>query len=169
MQDLLNTLDIEMSRDSISTPDGLARFAAEHALALSFDPDDLERCRVFREALRHMCSAHAGIDASARTVALLNEQLAQAPLIVRTNCQGAVEFEPQAGLTGASGLLAAVAAQITQARVAGTWERLKACEAQNCRWVYYDRSSAGHSRWCTMKICGSRAKMRAYRDRTQPA
>ncbi|MEU6854644.1 CGNR zinc finger domain-containing protein, partial [Actinacidiphila alni] len=29
------------------------------------------------------------------------------------------------------------------------------------------RSPSGRSRWCTMAICGSRAKMRAYRSRTR--
>ncbi|MFC7546452.1 CGNR zinc finger domain-containing protein [Plantactinospora sp. GCM10030261] len=41
--------------------------------------------------------------------------------------------------------------------------RLKSCAAHPCRWAYYDHSPAGRSRWCTMSICGSRAKMRAFR------
>ncbi|MFE7121750.1 CGNR zinc finger domain-containing protein, partial [Streptomyces sp. NPDC057654] len=32
-----------------------------------------------------------------------------------------------------------------------------------CQWVFYDRSPAGRGRWCSMAVCGSRAKMRAYR------
>ncbi|WP_251499189.1 CGNR zinc finger domain-containing protein, partial [Actinacidiphila cocklensis] len=60
-------------------------------------------------------------------------------------------------------LTAAVAAAIVRATADGTWPRLKACAADTCRWVYYDRSPAGRSRWCTMAICGSRAKMRTYR------
>ncbi|MGW0547614.1 CGNR zinc finger domain-containing protein [Streptomyces altiplanensis] len=45
----------------------------------------------------------------------------------------------------------------------GAWPRLKACEAQDCRWAYYDRSPAGRSRWCSTAVCGSRAKTRGYR------
>jgi predicted RNA-binding Zn ribbon-like protein len=38
--------------------------------------------------------------------------------------------------------------------------------ADTCRWVYYDRSPAGRSRWCTMSLCGARNKMRKYRARS---
>ncbi|NED72902.1 CGNR zinc finger domain-containing protein, partial [Streptomyces sp. SID9944] len=51
------------------------------------------------------------------------------------------------------------------ALVAGTWTRLKACEAADCHWAYYDRSPAGRGRWCSMRVCGARAKMRRYRAR----
>ncbi|HCA85446.1 MAG TPA: hypothetical protein DEQ61_08115, partial [Streptomyces sp.] len=66
---------------------------------------------------------------------------------------------------GAAAFTARVAAAIAAATADGSWLRLKACEADNCRWAYYDRSPAGRSRWCTMQVCGSRAKMRAYRRR----
>ncbi|MEU4292611.1 CGNR zinc finger domain-containing protein [Kribbella sp. NPDC026596] len=62
-------------------------------------------------------------------------------------------------------LVARLAAVISASVVAGNWPRLKACAADTCRWVYYDRSPAGRSRWCTMSLCGSRNKMRKYRAR----
>jgi predicted RNA-binding Zn ribbon-like protein len=49
----------------------------------------------------------------------------------------------------------------------GTWTRLKACAADDCQWAFYDRSPTRNGRWCTMSICGSRAKSRAYRRRAQ--
>ena len=60
-------------------------------------------------------------------------------------------------------LPARVAAAVAEALVAGTWTRLKACEAADCHWAYYDRSPAGRGRWCSMQVCGARAKMRRYR------
>lgn len=60
-------------------------------------------------------------------------------------------------------LVSRVAAAIAQAHADGTWPRLKACEAPDCHWVYYDRSPAGRGRWCSMAVCGARAKMRRYR------
>ncbi|WP_199853793.1 CGNR zinc finger domain-containing protein [Plantactinospora sp. BB1] len=39
--------------------------------------------------------------------------------------------------------------------------------AHGCRWLHYDRSPAGRSRWCTMGICGSRATMRVHRQRAR--
>ncbi|MCZ4636532.1 CGNR zinc finger domain-containing protein, partial [Streptomyces rubrogriseus] len=64
---------------------------------------------------------------------------------------------------GEGSLTARVAAAVAQALVAGTWSRLKACEAADCHWAYYDRSPAGRGRWCSMQVCGARAKMRRYR------
>ncbi|MGW3160615.1 CGNR zinc finger domain-containing protein [Streptomyces sp. NPDC001089] len=60
-------------------------------------------------------------------------------------------------------LVSRVAAAIAQSLVDGTWTRLKACEAPTCHWAYYDRSPAGRGRWCSMSVCGARAKMRRYR------
>lgn len=62
-----------------------------------------------------------------------------------------------------AGLTARVAAAIAAAAADGTWARLKACEAEDCQWAYYDRSPAGRRRWCSMSVCGARAKMRTYR------
>ena len=52
-----------------------------------------------------------------------------------------------------------------EAATAGTWARLKCCPGRRCGWAFYDRSASSRSRWCSMQICGARAKMRAYRDR----
>ncbi|MYZ40224.1 CGNR zinc finger domain-containing protein, partial [Streptomyces sp. SID4917] len=66
-------------------------------------------------------------------------------------------------------LASRVAEAIATAVAEGTWLRLKACEAEDCQWVYYDRSPAGRGRWCSMSVCGARAKMRTYRARRAPA
>jgi predicted RNA-binding Zn ribbon-like protein len=54
---------------------------------------------------------------------------------------------------------------VAAADAAGTWSRLKACSASDCRWVFYDRSPTRSGCWCSMRICGSRSKSRAYRRR----
>jgi predicted RNA-binding Zn ribbon-like protein len=119
------------------------------------------------EALRDVCAAHAGSSASRASVSALNGLLARAPLVVVAGREGEAAFAPAPGTKGGDAVLAAVAAGIAEGVARGTWPRLKACEADGCRWVYFDRSPAGLSRWCTMKICGSRAKARAFRRRTQ--
>jgi predicted RNA-binding Zn ribbon-like protein len=52
------------------------------------------------------------------------------------------------------------------AATAGTWTRLKVCSADDCQWAFYDRSPTHSGCWCSMQICGSRAKSRAYRGRS---
>jgi predicted RNA-binding Zn ribbon-like protein len=45
----------------------------------------------------------------------------------------------------------------------GSWGRLKAC--RNCRWSFYDGSPNRSATWCSMQLCGNRAKTRTYRTR----
>ena len=58
-----------------------------------------------------------------------------------------------------------VLAAAVRLAVAGEWERVKICPADHCRWAFYDRSR-NHSRtWCSMEMCGNRAKAREWRRR----
>ena len=44
-------------------------------------------------------------------------------------------------------------------------DQIRECGEPTCRWLFLD-SSKNHSRqWCSMKICGNRAKIRRFRDR----
>ena len=52
-----------------------------------------------------------------------------------------------------------------EAATTGTWDRLKVCSAADCQWAFYDRSPTRTGCWCSMRVCGSRAKSRAYRRR----
>ena len=61
-------------------------------------------------------------------------------------------------------MLAIVAA----AQAEGTWERLKSCPASDCRWAFYDKSRNRSAVWCNMAVCGNRAKVRSYRERSAP-
>ena len=47
----------------------------------------------------------------------------------------------------------------------GTWSRLKACREPTCEWAFYDYTKNRSGAWCTMDVCGNRAKARAYRER----
>jgi predicted RNA-binding Zn ribbon-like protein len=164
-QDLANTIDIDMDRDTLTSAAEGAAFARAHGLSDVFSRRDLERLRDFRELLRDVCSAHAGFDPSEQTITRFNEVMQTAPLVITASPDGSASYAPAPDLTGVHALLGEIAAGIARAIADGSWIRLKACEADTCRWVYYDRSPAGRSRWCTMKICGSRAKVRAYRAR----
>jgi predicted RNA-binding Zn ribbon-like protein len=43
--------------------------------------------------------------------------------------------------------------------------RVKACEGDNCTLTFADRTRRRTRRWCSMAICGNRAKQAAHRDR----
>ena len=63
-------------------------------------------------------------------------------------------------------MLARLLAIIARAEADGTWARMKACPADNCREAFYDHSRNRSRTWCEMSICGNRAKARTYRRRT---
>ncbi|TCO18536.1 putative RNA-binding Zn ribbon-like protein [Kribbella steppae] len=167
VQDLVNTVDLEMERDALTEPAELSTFCAAHGLPdLRFDQADLAEVLTLREAVRDVCQAHAGVDVPAESLAALDRLLAEAPLRLALSTDGGVTIHPADGLRNVPALVARIAADVAAATQAGTWPRLKACAADTCRWVYYDRSPAGRSRWCTMSLCGSRNKMRKYRARS---
>ncbi|MFI1167171.1 CGNR zinc finger domain-containing protein [Streptomyces sp. NPDC020801] len=151
VESLVNTLDLETRADSLGTADGRARFGITEA--------ELPQARELRESLRATLLAHAGHPPH-RAVTPLGDLLAGAPLLVAVDeADGSATLAP----ADTGPLLSRVAAAVARALVEGTWTRLKACEAVTCHWAYYDRSPAGRGRWCSMQVCGARAKMRRYR------
>ncbi|MEV7710307.1 CGNR zinc finger domain-containing protein [Streptomyces sp. NPDC088270] len=149
---LVNTLDVETGADTLDTADGRAAFGLTEP--------EVPDARELREALRTACLAHAGHRPPDGAASPLDRLLAGAALRVTVDAAGTAALRPA---TEPAGLTARVAAAIATAAADGTWTRLKACEAEDCRWAYYDRSPAGRRRWCSMAVCGARAKMRTYR------
>ncbi|MHB8244304.1 MAG: CGNR zinc finger domain-containing protein [Acidimicrobiales bacterium] len=66
---------------------------------------------------------------------------------------------------GVSGALAALVAIVHGAMADGTWVRLKVCQSDRCRFAFYDSSRNRSGTWCSMQVCGNRAKVRTYRQR----
>ncbi|GIH23832.1 hypothetical protein Aph01nite_21420 [Acrocarpospora phusangensis] len=75
---------------------------------------------------------------------------------------GRLGFRPV--LSDIRGALAVILASVAGAVADGSWQRLKACHEPRCEWIFYDRSRNRGSRWCSMAVCGTRAKMRVYRE-----
>jgi len=46
-----------------------------------------------------------------------------------------------------------------------TAERVRACDADTCRWLFLDTSRNHTRRWCDMKVCGNRMKARRFQAR----
>ena len=43
--------------------------------------------------------------------------------------------------------------------------RIRVCAAADCGLLYVDQSRTGNRQWCSMQRCGTRAKVRAHRER----
>ena len=51
----------------------------------------------------------------------------------------------------------------------GETVRVHECEAQDCTWLFLDRSRGGRRRWCDMSSCGNREKARRHYRRRKAA
>jgi len=49
------------------------------------------------------------------------------------------------------------------------FSHVKACEGPTCTLLFFDRTHGGAKRWCSMSICGNRAKQAAHRKRERRA
>lgn len=47
--------------------------------------------------------------------------------------------------------------------------RLKICENDNCRWLFYDESKSHTRRYCSDSSCGNLLKVRRFRERQKEA
>jgi len=163
LERFVNTADLESGEDALGDPAKLAAWLDEAGLApegAAFAEPDRERLIAVREALRALLLANHGGDPAPEAIAALDRA---ATLTVTFDAQGAARLTPACG--GIDSVLTALLGIVARSQAEGTWPRLKACPADACGWAFYDRSR-NHSRtWCTMSVCGNRAKARSYRAR----
>lgn len=178
----VNTRDIESGTDDLDSPAALLRWLRESGLGRP-EPDDaaggtaaaavtaadLRRAVALREALRALLRSHVqspgqrGAAAPGAAPAELRAIAATIPVRIDVRDDGQIALAPAgSGVAAALGRILLIAAD---AASTGTWPRLKTCTAGDCQWAFYDRSPARSGCWCSMRVCGSRAKSRAYRRR----
>jgi predicted RNA-binding Zn ribbon-like protein len=166
VQDFVNTEIPDWHRDDISTPEELTAWLRARGLVGSeheVDGDAFVAARALRAALRELALANTVGEqlASDRSVAV-DAALSAFSLVLRATDDG-VRLAPAGN--GAMRGLAAIVAVVAEARAGGAWERLKACRQETCGWLFYDTSRNRSSNWCSMQVCGSREKSKAYRHR----
>jgi predicted RNA-binding Zn ribbon-like protein len=164
----VNTLDLETNEDKLADPAATAAWLSERGLLPGDEPlsdADAGQARSMREALRKLLLAHNGAPIDPAAVDAVNAAAKSAELVVRFDEHGAAALTPvRPGIDGALGRMLAI---VFRSMAEGTWERLKACPAEDCEWAFYDWSKNRSGTWCDMDVCGNRAKARAYRQRRQ--
>ncbi len=166
MQDFVNTEIPEWHRDDVGTPQALAAWLQERGLAGEHDEVDGDlfvAARALRAALRELALANTlGAPPAPARRRAIEQALQGFPLQVRLR-DGRPRLAPVA--RGAAGGLAEIVAVVADARAAGSWPRLKACRQETCGWLFFDGSRNRSSSWCSMQVCGGRAKASSYRRR----
>ncbi len=67
----------------------------------------------------------------------------------------------------ASQALSALARDAVELFASPLASRIRICVAADCGLLYVDQSRTGSRRWCSMQRCGTRAKVRAHRERSR--
>jgi predicted RNA-binding Zn ribbon-like protein len=166
----INTRDIEAGTDAIDNPVAAQRWLAAAGLwrgdNVAIGERELERVHRFREVLRETSMAnHDGQPLPDEAVATLNDTAVWAGLTWSIDADRQWAMTPTVG--GAAGAMGGLVAIMSAAMVQGTWRRLKICSSDLCRWAFYDHSRSGTGKWCSMKLCGNRAKQETWRTRNQ--
>ncbi len=164
--DFVNTRDLRPVRECLDSPRALVSWLAERELLAAgtrASRAELEEARTLREALRDLLAAHNGVtvDLDAAT-ARIDEAACRARLALRfSECEA--RLEP--GVGGVRGALGRILVEVTAGMADGTWERMKACRADDCLWAFLDTAKNQSRAWCSMRSCGNREKARVYRER----
>ncbi|MFL5517445.1 MAG: CGNR zinc finger domain-containing protein [Gemmatimonadales bacterium] len=128
---------------------------------------ELDELRAFREVLREGLQRwREGDPASSELIARLNRELARDPRHVSLRMDdGALGTEMVSTGDPLDRLYADVAASLAMMLGRDDRSRYRSCANDTCTFTFYDDSKPGTRRWCSMELCGGRAKARAFRLR----
>jgi predicted RNA-binding Zn ribbon-like protein len=160
----VNTLDIEADSDALASPSDATAWLQEQGWPAQLGRSELGELQRLREALRDLVGAR-GTTAERAAGRSVDAIALGHPVVVRVTSPTALAPSSKGA---ASAFVERILTLVATARIDGTWDRLKTCANDGCRWLFYDHSRNRSRTWCTMDLCGSRAKMQAYRSRGRP-
>ncbi|MQA95116.1 MAG: hypothetical protein GEV11_10895 [Streptosporangiales bacterium] len=167
LRDFVNTYDVEEGREALAEPADLARWLAaagltHPAVTAPTTPADLRAAHELREALRSaLRENHDGLTEHPE----LEELAGRHVLRLTFGPDGPALAPARHGGRPAQAALARIVAAVLATAAEGRWSRLKVCAEDACQWAFIDSSKNRSRSWCSMKVCGNRAKTRAYRAR----
>ena len=152
---------------------GLAEAAVAERIACEVGKDALDQlaaqARELREWYRPLIARYAGglFPASAiHELEPLNRWLARDKQVRVIESKGAhVHLRWQGSVSRPEHLLAPLAAHLAELIASDQLASAKNCECPSCTLWFVDTSKNQKRRWCSMAVCGNRAKAAAHRAR----
>ena len=148
--------------------------AEARAVRRRFVPAQLEAlaadARVLRERLRSAVSIwqRKGGAPSSAVLADLNRVLAAGPTTTAVqSVDGRAEVTRARRIDKVAAILTPVAEAFADLFSRSDRSLVRECEREGCSLWFYDRTKAHRRRWCSMDLCGARAKAAAYRARNR--
>lgn len=167
----INSIDVETGVDELAGgPGALSAWLAAASLLPGEPPPVASRAdhRLaidLRTGLRSLALSNNNGPADEAALVGLRRALDRLPLVVDVSPTG-VGLRPlrPAPVRAALGVLVAGYAR---GEASGDWPRVRRCPADDCAWAFWDSSAKGARRWCNMKVCGNREKVRAFARRAR--
>jgi predicted RNA-binding Zn ribbon-like protein len=150
--------------DELETPAQLERWLRARGLlkpGVRISPAEHREAVELRAALRLFLSSPQRQRSSAALA--LERAAARFPLAIAASRDRPLDLRPMSRrpISGLGGVLV----ELVRLSDGGRLGRIKTCDSDECRWIFYDRSKPGNRRWCSSDRCGNREKTRAYRGR----
>jgi len=186
--DFLNSVatPIDTPVDWLGDGDGLIDWLAQaklvpaqelEALKAQAKPGELDRvagqARDLREWFRGFVREHAGRPLTAKALhelgplnGILEREDAFQQIVTRRGALGdGLALQRMRRWRSPEALLLPVGEALAKFVCEEDFSDVKACEGHNCTMLFADHTRRRARRWCTMAICGNRAKQAAHRSR----
>jgi len=179
--DFVNTLDDRPSgepKELLKNYADLARFAEDTGILEISDVDELMKrslmdpegaAHALRAAIELREAIYAIVTAfmkkqpvPAKELAHLNEHVqyaAEHSYLVKRNGKFEWQFDRLGGFDAIAWRIARAAAELL---ASDQLVFVRACSSKTCQWLFLDTSKNHRRRWCSMKLCGNRSKVRLY-------
>ncbi|WP_328471398.1 CGNR zinc finger domain-containing protein [Streptomyces sp. NBC_00448] len=171
-----NTVNLEYGTDTLSTPALLTEWLQEAGLLERGQPVSAEahaHSVTLRAGIRETLGVNVGDAAALDVLAATDDVLSLLPLHLSVHAEPAGAAHPAArtllpdpALPPDERALAQLAAAWAQVRITGDAARLKRCAEHTCELVFWDASKNRGRRWCPMRVCGNRRKVRRHAAHT---
>jgi len=164
VQGLANTYDFEDDEELLLDPVATREWLIRTGLAdesIEVGKRDHERLREFRSVVRSMLenNLHPG-ETPLDLTGLGRFAELGIPLSVGPDGRLALDMDPAPDVDT---VIAQMLGAIHAAQLEDDFRRLKICNADDCRWAFFDASKNRRGQWCSMEVCGNRTKNRRYR------
>jgi predicted RNA-binding Zn ribbon-like protein len=177
LRDGIDLVDWLEEAGAIETADA-TRFRDDAGARKALD-EIADRARILREWLRGFVARHAGRKIGAKAVAELgplNDLLARSDIYWQVETRGAPRDAAAPGQrplrlrtvrrwTTPEQLLQPLAEAIANLVCNEDFRLIRECEGKACVLYFLDKTKAHARRWCSMALCGNRAKAAAHRAR----
>ncbi len=175
--DLVNTLDWRFRKEGaeelLNSYQDIVRFTEQSKLLTSSETRRLrpstkvvESCKELREALAEIFYARLdGRKPSAAVGTKLEQHFSAARLAQTLNWKQSPRLEWEWPKTEQDPALPlwALAMSAADLMTSEAVDRVRACQNDECRWLFLDTSKNHTRRWCDMKLCGNRMKARRFK------